>query len=221
MSHSLHVPSYRRHKQSGQAVVTLTDGLGGRRDVLLGKYGTAASRVEYTRVIAEWEASGRRLNVAGSANGSLSLNEVMFAFIRHAEQHYRLEDGTHTSELREFKAALKPLKEMYGKLAVAEFGPLKLKAARQKLIDAKLSRGVINQRIGRVVRMFKWAVSEEMAPENVWRSLTTVRGLEKGRTEARETEPIKPPWPRPWSAPRCLTSRPKCAVWSNCSCSPG
>ena len=28
------VPSYRRHKQSGQAIVTLSDGLGGRHDVL-------------------------------------------------------------------------------------------------------------------------------------------------------------------------------------------
>jgi hypothetical protein len=49
------VPSYRLHKQSGQAIVTLTDGLGGRRDVLLGKYGTPESRAEYARVLAEWE----------------------------------------------------------------------------------------------------------------------------------------------------------------------
>jgi hypothetical protein len=47
------VPSYRRHRQSGQAVVTLTDGLGSRKDVLLGKHGTAESRAEYARVISE------------------------------------------------------------------------------------------------------------------------------------------------------------------------
>ncbi len=60
------------------------------------------------------------------------------------------------------------------------------------MIDAGLCRGVVNQRVGRIVRMFKWGVSEEMAPESAWRSLTTVRGLERGRTEARETEPVKP-----------------------------
>jgi hypothetical protein len=32
--------SYRLHRRSGQAVVTLTDGLGTRRDVLLGPYDT-------------------------------------------------------------------------------------------------------------------------------------------------------------------------------------
>jgi hypothetical protein len=58
MSHRSTIPSYRHHKQSGQAIVTLPDGLGGRHDVLLGKYGTPESRDEYARVIAEWEAAG-------------------------------------------------------------------------------------------------------------------------------------------------------------------
>jgi hypothetical protein len=33
------VPSYRRHKQSGQAIVTLS-----KRDILLGEYGSRESR---------------------------------------------------------------------------------------------------------------------------------------------------------------------------------
>jgi hypothetical protein len=48
MSRLLKIPSYRLHKQSGQAVVPLTDSLGKRRDVLLGKYGPAESRVNKT-----------------------------------------------------------------------------------------------------------------------------------------------------------------------------
>src|ERR1700748_1381188 len=90
------IPSYRLHKQSGQAIVTLTDGLGGRRDVLLGPHGTAASRVEYARVIAEWEAARRRLTAAPVAGSGLSVNELLLAFLRHAERHYRYPDGTPT-----------------------------------------------------------------------------------------------------------------------------
>ena len=41
MSNEARVPTYRRHKRSGQAIVTLPDGFGTRRDILLGKYGTA------------------------------------------------------------------------------------------------------------------------------------------------------------------------------------
>jgi hypothetical protein len=66
MSRPPSIPSYRKHKQSGQAIVTLSDGLGGRRDVLLGKYGTADSRQEYARVIAEWEAAGHFRPTASS-----------------------------------------------------------------------------------------------------------------------------------------------------------
>ncbi|MBN2024517.1 MAG: hypothetical protein JW809_17185, partial [Pirellulales bacterium] len=50
------VPSYRRHKPSGQAVVTLAG-----RDIYLGKWNTRASRAEYDRLVGEWLAGGRCL----------------------------------------------------------------------------------------------------------------------------------------------------------------
>jgi hypothetical protein len=115
MSHTLQVSSYRLHKQSGQAIVTLTDGIGGRRDVLLGKHGTTESRTEYARVIAEWEASGRRRTIASDADAP-SINELLLAFDIHAEQHYRDADGQPTDELDNLRDALRPLKELYGSL---------------------------------------------------------------------------------------------------------
>ena len=47
------VPTYRLHKQSGQAIVTIRTSNGRRRDVLLGKYGSPESKADYARVIAE------------------------------------------------------------------------------------------------------------------------------------------------------------------------
>ena len=52
------VPRYRRHKATGQAVVTI-DG----RDIYLGKYRSAASREAYKRKIAEWIQHDGRLPV--------------------------------------------------------------------------------------------------------------------------------------------------------------
>ena len=40
--------------------------------------------------------------------------------------------------------------------------------------------------------MFKWAASEELVPSAVFHSLQTVAGLKRGRTDAQETEPVKP-----------------------------
>ena len=48
------IPSYRLHKSTGQAVVTL-----GGRDVYLGKHDTESSREAYERAVIEWQAYGR------------------------------------------------------------------------------------------------------------------------------------------------------------------
>jgi hypothetical protein len=196
MSDRLTVPSYRRHKQSGQAIVTLTDGLGGRRDVLLGKLGTRESRAEYARVIAEWEARGRCLP-SSAAVADLTVNEPTLLFWKHAQQHYRHPDGTPTSELNDYRSSLRPFKHLYGHTPAKDFGPLALKAIRQKIVEgyehpqygpqAGLCRGVINQRVGRIRRMFKWGVAEEMLPEKVYRALMAVPGLSRGRSTVRET----------------------------------
>src|SRR5262249_6274262 len=108
------VPSYRLHKQSGQAVVTLTDGLGSRRDVLRGRHSSAESHAEYKRVILEWDASGRRLLPTSTNGAALSVNEIILAYWQHVETYYRHSDGTATTEVGNIRLALRPLKALYG-----------------------------------------------------------------------------------------------------------
>jgi integrase len=55
-----------------------------------------------------------------------------------------------------------------------------------------LSRGVVNHRVNRIKRVFKWAVSEELIPASIHEGLRSVAGLRYGRSEARETDPVKP-----------------------------
>jgi len=100
------VPSYRLHKQSGQAIVTL-DG----RDHLLGTFNSAASKRAYQRLTAEWLANRGVLREAGS---DLTVNELVLAFWKHAKSHYRKADGTETSELYLYKLALKVMRGLYG-----------------------------------------------------------------------------------------------------------
>ncbi len=47
-------PSYRLHKPTGKAVVTVNYG-----DYYLGRHGTRESRRAYERLIKEWETTGR------------------------------------------------------------------------------------------------------------------------------------------------------------------
>lgn len=186
-------PKYRKHRASGQAVVTLSG-----VDHYLGPHGTKASQHEYDRLIALWLANGRSIPAPES---DLTVVELLAAFRRWAVGHYR-KNGRQTRSLGNVDDALKPLRLLYGRELVREFGPLKLQAIQRILIagysDAKgkpvkpASRGVINKRIGIIKQAFRWAVSQEMAPPGLAHALECVRGLQAGRTDAREPEPVGP-----------------------------
>ena len=191
MPRYLAIPSYRLHKQSGQAVVTLPDGLGNRRDVMLGRYGSVESRKEYARVLAEWEASGRQ-HPQPAVTSDLTVNEILLRYWRWAEGNYRDADGNVSRELENVALALRPLRQLYGHAGAREFGPLALRAVRESMVKAGLCRGVINNRVNRIRRVFKWAASCELEPSSVYEALRTVSGLQRGRSEAREADPVSP-----------------------------
>lgn len=190
------VPSYRKHKQSGQAIVTLTDGYGRRRDVLLGRHGTKASREEYARVITEWESTGRQL-VIETSRRDLTVTELIERYWNFVQCYYRRPDGQPGKEVADMMYALRPLNYLYGSTLACDFGPLALKTVRAVMIKGydhpkyghqlDLSRGVVNMRVKRIRRMFKWAVENEFVSPTVLHGLQAVEGLKRGRSDARET----------------------------------
>ncbi|MBN2292168.1 MAG: site-specific integrase [Pirellulales bacterium] len=181
-SSSSRVPSYRRHKPTGQAVVTING-----QDIYLGKWNKAASKAEYDRLIAEFLANGRRLH----SEIESSVVEVINAYRKFAERYYR-KNGEVTREYGCIKEALKIVRELYGRTNANDFGPLALKAVRQRMIDNGWSRGYVNKSIGRIRRCFKWAVENELVRPDMYHGLMAVSGLRKGRSEAREPDPVQP-----------------------------
>jgi integrase len=177
-------PSYRLHKQSGQAIVTLSG-----RDFLLGPHGSPDSKQKYRRLTAEWDHNGRRLPESPK---DIAIVEVMAAFWRHAETYYRHPDGSPTNEIRNIRDAIGLLKRLYGSSPVQDFGPLALKTVRGEMIRLGWCRGVVNNQIGRIKHLFKWAVENELVPPAVFQALSAVAGLRAGRSDARESEPVKP-----------------------------
>jgi len=179
------LPSYRLHRPSQQGVVTLSG-----RDFYLGPYGTAASRAEYDRLIAEWLANGRRLPVIADQH-EISVVELLVRYLTFAREYYS-QDGQPTSEYVEMQSVSKRLKKLYGTTKVVEFGPLSLKSVRQTLIDEQHSRVWINRQINRIRRIFKWGVENEIVPAAILQALQAVAPLKKGRSAAREMPPVKP-----------------------------
>src|SRR5262245_37885243 len=189
------VPTYRLYKPSGQAVVTVRAADGTRKDVHLGEYDSPQSRAEYTRVLQELAASpvtGTAPPATSTPTRGLTLIGLWLAFWERARRHYRRRDGTPTSEIHNYRLAIRVTRELYGRTPVREFGPLALKAIRQRLVDAGLCRRVVNGRVARVRHVFKWGLGEQLVPAEVYTALTAVAGLQKGRTTARQPEPIGP-----------------------------
>lgn len=188
------LPKYRKHRASGQAVVTLSG-----VDHYLGPHGTKASKLEYDRLLAEWLANGRRLE---TPQESLTVAEVIRAYVEHAAKHFK-KHGKHTTSYKALRSALRPLRQLYGRTPAIEFGPKRLKALRLKMLEraevdhqkrrvAKLSRSTINARIATIRRVFRWAAGEELVPPSIPQALSMVAGLQQGRTDAPEAPRVKP-----------------------------
>lgn len=183
-------PTYIPHAKSGRGRLQWYDATGTRREKLLpGPFGSPESLAAKARLELELATSPTR---TGAATDRITVAEVILAYHQHATRYYVDPDGNPTKELVVIRYALRPLRELYGTAIASEFGPLKLKAVRQRMIDAGLSRGLINRRVSVIKRVFKWAASEELIPAGVFEGLRTVAGLERWRTAAREANPVEP-----------------------------
>ncbi len=180
------IPRYTKHRASGQAVVRLSG-----EDHYLGLHGSKASHLEYDRQVNEWLARGRRPLKGAGGGSDMSVVELLDAYRTHAESYYR-KNGQITNEVNALVSAAKVVISLYSRDLAGEFGPLKLQAVQQAMIRLGWGRQHINKQIGRVVRMFAWAVSQELIPAGVAHALREVKGLHRGRTEAKELAPVLP-----------------------------
>lgn len=176
------IPKYSSHKATGQARVRL-DG----KTYYLGQYGSDESRKKYDHLIAKWLTSERVCTP-----DSLTVSRLCVTYIeQHAKPYYR-KNGRQTSELGAIQAALKPLVDKFGGTKVTDFGPAKLKVIRKVMLDKGTVRTSLNRNIGRIRRMFKWGVENELVSPNVLAALTAIAGLRHGRSEAKESSPVLP-----------------------------
>lgn len=185
------IPAYLPHKQSGKARAVWTTPAGLRCFRMLpGKFNSTESRSAFARLQLEIESTPLRSPDFNAR--AVSVNEVLLAFIQWADGYYRRKDGSATDEVEEFKRVARYVRELYGMTPAKDFGPLALKAIRQRFIEAGWTRKFVNKRVERVRRIFKFAVSEEMIPPTVYQGLATVVGLKLGRSSAPESPPVPP-----------------------------
>ncbi len=178
------VPKYckQRDKSRGDRAYVRIDG----KKIPLGKYGSPESREKYAELI------GKPLAEKFQAKGRLTVSMLMAEYLIHAKEYYPQTQQRRVTEFDAIRCALRHVRQVAGSLPAIEFGPKKLKAVRQSFIEAGQCRGTVNQNSKRVVRMFRWAVSEELIPGAVWQDLAAVGGLRRGKTAAKDRPPVLP-----------------------------
>lgn len=181
------VPKYRRHP-NGQAFVkvkAVNDG----RPYYLGKYGSEESKKNYRRVLKCIEC-GISLE-SEKATKPTTIVELIAAYLPYAEKRYT-RNGQVSKEYTEQKHALRPLDELFGTIQAASFGPQRLNELRNYLIAKRLCRRVINRRVQRVRRFFRWASSTGLVPQELYAGLLSLEPLLYGQFDCREKAEIEP-----------------------------
>src|SRR5690606_38494958 len=151
-------------------------------DVYLGQWGTDEAAEEYDRVIGLWLDNGRRWPPPVEAVPTVA--ELADRFLAHAHDYYR-KAGKPTTTVHNITTALELLyRSGLGGGDPRLFGPLRLKEFQRWLANdphQRWARPTINRYTGIVAQMFRWAASEQLIDESIWRALDTVQPLRKGR----------------------------------------
>ncbi len=158
----------------------------------LGKYGSAESRARYREIVKAWEQETDQTQ-RFSARPGCTVYELVAAHAEHAREHYRTAEGEPTSEQNSFAMSLRPLLGPdYAEMPADSFRPSHLKQIREGMVRHGLARKTVNQSIGRIRRLFRWAAGEELVSGETAAVLGLVKDLSQGRTVAPDYDPVTP-----------------------------
>ncbi len=191
---------------SGQGFVRIDD-----RNFYLGKYGSPESLARYAVLIAEYQANGLSLpsdfdvRSIDAKAGLLLAKEVELPaehlentpiLVRHItaayRDHARVAYAQSKAELSRILLLCDELDEQDGNIKADEYGPRALQRQRQRWVDSGKARRYCNRLTNLVIRMYRWAVSQELTNESAWSRLRSVDALRIGQTKAAETKAIQP-----------------------------
>lgn len=118
--------------------------------------------------------------------------ELAKVYLEYADNYYKTPDGQPGKEAANIRYSIKPLLELFASAGLESFGPLMLIEVREQMVNAMIVRNTINQRIGRIKRMFRWGVSRQYVSPVISQALDALEGLRLGYSTAKEGKKVKP-----------------------------
>lgn len=176
----------RVNKKRNQSFVEIE----GQR-IHLGSPDDPGTLARYHSVLAGYYERCAKQNLPAPAatlltGGECTVAEICAEFLKYAKEYY----SNSPAEVYRAKLVIQSLMSHAMMPAVA-FGPNAFREYQQGLIPGH-ARKTVNDYMGTVRRMFRWAASREMIPVTVYQALETVEPLRRGRSDARDAQPIRP-----------------------------
>ena len=166
-------PKYRVHV-SGNAFVRL-----GGKDYYLGPHGTSASYARYYEVLAIYNEHGQCMPEevrCDQCDTQITLSTVTANFAATELPQYEPKSASHCR----ISGCLRLMDAMFGSTPAEEFGPVKLREIRTKLMEKGNSRRYINDQVRDIIRIMRHAVSLELVSPATITALKSLRALRQG-----------------------------------------
>ena len=154
------------------------------------RHGTTASHQRYKELIADkWYPPGSDPKPAISKlSDEVSVTKLAIEYAKYVKRKH----GDNSNEWNQVRLVLTTIRETYGHLSAADFGPIRLENYRQSLIDRGLSRGVITRKSNYVIKMFQQAVKFELIPVELWQRLLAIGPVEMKSKPKRKRGAVCP-----------------------------
>lgn len=207
---ALHVPKLVLHKPSGKSVVFLRGPDGQRVMVYCGPHGSTEAQRRYREVLAEHlagRAVATKQKPAGPPSAWPTVEQLVAAYLLHAQKFYVGPDGRPTGEVTSATYAFKDLLRLHRDTPTDRFQVSDLHTVRQAMIDDHragergrpapkgLCRRTINGRMHRVKRLFRWGTELKPVPGSTWHEFSTFTGLPQERGGVHDNAPVEAvPW---------------------------
>lgn len=173
--------------------------LGGKK-LYLGVWGSEEAVRAYAELAARLRAGEPLLDARDDV---VTVGDLVALYLVHLEKE--APEGSNVRETT--KLACRPLLRLYESMPLREFGPRHYRAVREDLINrgcckvpeeryddlSAVCRKTVNARMKTLLRMFKWAVAEELAPADLHYRLDAVENLRAGSKQGlRESKRVEP-----------------------------
>lgn len=154
---------------------------------LPGKYRSAESLAEYHRLCEIVRETGE-LPPLDTLAKPLVIKDLCKRYLHYLKEKH----GKNSNEPVYIGYALKAIRKSFANLPVKEFGPAQLKTVRSELVQAGYVRRTCNKRIQQIVRLFRWAVSEDLAEPDQWQRLQAIEPIARGQFGAVDRPRTRP-----------------------------